>query len=117
MRGGSEGDLNKIKAFFSRGYSFICKILFGLKVCDITNAFRGFKKSMFLEVNPESNDFAISPELAIKAKIQGFKLAEVPTVYSNRKVGRNDFRIFEMAPRYISLFKWRFKYNCNSNFP
>ncbi|MFH1655222.1 MAG: glycosyltransferase family 2 protein [Candidatus Omnitrophota bacterium] len=111
MPGGSTGDLNYIKAFFSRSYSFVCKILFGFNVNDITNAFRGFKKKVFLEINPESDDFTISPELSIKAQLKGFKLAEIPTVYSNRKAGRNNFNIFKMGLRYISLFQYRFRHN------
>ena len=106
MRGGSPGDLNKLKAFLSSSYSFVCKILFGFTVHDITNAFRGFKKSVFLTIQPESDDFAISPELAIKAKLAGFKLTEVPTAYTNRLAGKNNFNIFKMGLRYISLFRY-----------
>lgn len=111
MPEGSSGDLDKIKAFLSRSYSFVCKFLFGIGVHDITNAFRGFKKSVFLEVKPESDDFAISPELAIKANLKGFNLAEIPTVYTNRKAGKNNFNIFKMGPRYISLFKYKLRHN------
>lgn len=109
MRGGSSGDLNKLKAFLSSGYSVVCKFLFGFNVHDITNAFRGFKKSMFLQIDPRADDFAISPELAIKAKLKGFKLDEVPTVYTNRKEGKNNFNILKMGFRYISLFRYKFK--------
>jgi glycosyltransferase involved in cell wall biosynthesis len=111
MRGGSAGDLNKIKAFLSNGYSFVCRLLFRFKVHDITNAFRGFRKSIFLKANPESDDFAISPEFAIKAKLKGFKLAEVPTIYTNRIVGKNNFHILKMGLRYISLFRYALRKN------
>ncbi len=106
VRGGSYGDLSLHKAFFSWLYSNAARVAFGLNAHDITNAFRGFRKSAFTSLQLDSGDFAISPEFAIKAHLAGFRLGEVPTTYSDRKRGRTTFSILKMGFRYGSLFKY-----------
>jgi glycosyltransferase involved in cell wall biosynthesis len=108
VKGGSKGDLAAHKAFSSQSYSRIAGMIFGMKVHDITNAFRAFRKSVFDSISIESGDFAISPEFSIKAQLLHYKLAEVPTTYSDRKAGRTSFKMMKMAIRYGSLFKYRF---------
>ena len=109
MKSGSRGDLGMDKAIFGSGYTFITKLLFGIHVHDITNAFRGFKKHVFDSIRLDSADYAISPEFAIKAQLKKYKLCEVPTTYFNRRAGKTKFKLLKMGLRYISLFKYRFK--------
>lgn len=110
MKGGSRGDSNPFKAMLSSGYTFAARLIFGIKVHDITNPFRAFKKEIFNKITLESNDFAISPEFSIKSHLRGYKLAEVPTVYANRKAGQSKFRIMKMGIAYCKLFKYRFNF-------
>lgn len=109
IKGGSKGDLGAFKAMLSSGYSFAAGLIFGFKVHDITNAFRAFKKEIFNNIALESNDFAISPEFAIKSHLKGHKLGEVPTTYKNRKAGQTKFRLIKMGAAYCRLFKYRFR--------
>ncbi|MBI2565000.1 glycosyltransferase family 2 protein [Candidatus Woesearchaeota archaeon] len=66
MPGGSSGDLDLIKAFLSKNYANLTKIILNMPVDDVTNAFRAFRKNAFQKLNLESNDFTISPEMTIK---------------------------------------------------
>jgi dolichol-phosphate mannosyltransferase len=104
MKDGSSGDLNKIKAFFSKGYSMMAKLFLGMIVHDITNAFRAFKKEKFLIIKIKSDDFCISPEFSIKAHLKGFKMVEVPTIYKDRKIGKSKFKLILMGIKYVALF-------------
>jgi len=104
MEGGSSGDLSPFKTIASRGFSTLSGIFLGIKVHDITNAFRAFKKEVLNSVKLESSDFAISPEFALKAHLAEFKLDEVPTTYSNRKKGIAKFKMFEMTKKYFKVF-------------
>lgn len=108
MKGGSRGDLGPFKALMSSGYTTIARIIFGISVHDITNAFRGFRKEVFDNIVPESGDFAISPEFSLKSHMKGYNVGEVPTIYFNRKAGKTKFNMLRMGLRYISLFKYRF---------
>lgn len=115
MPGGSRGNLEPIKAYLSSSGTILARILFGLPVHDITNAFRGFKKSIFKKISLEEEGFAISPEFAIKAHIAGFKLDEVPTVYRNRVEGVSNFKLYKMTASYLRLYiKLFIKYKIKS---
>ena len=104
MPGGSRGNLDALKAYLSSTGTNLAKILFGIKVHDITNAFRGFKKVVFNKVRPKEPGFAISPEFAIKAHFYGFKLGEVPTTYTNRVEGVSNFKLYKMTKSYLLLY-------------
>jgi dolichol-phosphate mannosyltransferase len=107
MSGGSRGELEVDKAMYGSMYTSLTRMVFGIPVHDITNAFRGFRKSVLDKVKLESGDFAISPEFAIKAQLAGFRLGEVPTTYFNRRAGQTNFKILKMGLRYLSLFRYR----------
>lgn len=107
--GGSSGDIDKFKAIASSGYTTFARVVFGIGVHDITNAFRAFRKEVFNKIKLDSGDFAISPEFAIKAHLKRFKLSEVPTTYSDRVSGQTKFNMFKMGIRYLSLVKYKFK--------
>jgi len=111
MKGGSIGDLSRTKSLMSRGFTFVSRLFLGVKVHDITNAFRAFRKDVFDKVTLESGDFGISPEFSLKAQLKGFKLGEVPTTYKSRKEGIANFNMVKMSKRYLmiflrAVFKW-----------
>jgi glycosyltransferase involved in cell wall biosynthesis len=104
MPGGSRGNLDALKAFLSSWGTRLAKLMFGVPVHDITNAFRGFKKEVFENISLESKGFSISPEFAIKAHLNGYKLAEVPTVYTNRIEGVSSFKLYKMTASYLRIY-------------
>ncbi len=112
MPGGSRGNLDIIKAFLSSWGTILARILFEVPVHDITNAFRGFKKGIFGNIKLHSTGFSISAEFAIKAYLSGYKLGEVPTVYTNRVEGVSSFKMYKMIKSYLSLYFqlfWKYK--------
>jgi dolichol-phosphate mannosyltransferase len=104
MPGGSRGNLDPLKAFLSSWGTLLSRFMFGIMVHDITNAFRGFKKEVFENISLKSSGFSISPEFAIKAHLNGYKLGEVPTVYTNRVEGVSNFKLYNMTKSYLTLF-------------
>lgn len=108
MKDGSIGNLGRLKAFLSSRFTVFARIFFGVGVHDITNAFRAFRREVAEKIKLESSDFAISPELAIKAHLLGYKLAEIPCSYKSRVADKTKFKMFNMVLRYLTLFKYRF---------
>lgn len=102
--GGTWGNLDPTKAFLSSRGTILAKLIFGIPVHDITNAFRAFKADILKKIKLESNGFAISPEFAIKAHLLGFKLGEVPTVYYDRVEGVSNFKLWKMSSEYLILY-------------
>ena len=105
MPGGSRGNLDRLKAFLSSWGTRLGRLLFGVPVHDITNAFRGFKKGVFNGIRLDCSGFSISPEFAIKAHLAGFRLGEVPTVYTNRVEGVSNFKLYKMSKSYLDLYR------------
>ena len=112
MPGGSRGNLEAFKAFLSSNGTLLARILFGIPVHDITNAFRGFRKQVFNQVKLQGMGFDISQEFAIKAHQMGFKLGEVPTVYINRDKGVSKFKMWKMIRQYLHVY-WTLLLNPN----
>lgn len=106
IAGGSYGRLGRFKARLSNLYSLVTRRLFRIPAHDITNAFRGMRRDLVTRVRPLSADFAISPELAIKAGLLGASITEIPTVYRYRQNGDSHFKIFRMGWRYAGLYRW-----------
>lgn len=104
MPGGTWGSLDPTKAFLSSRGTVLAKILFGIKVNDITNAFRGFRKELLFKIKLESSGYAISPEFALKAYLKGYKLSEVPTVYFTRVEGASNFKLWQMSLEYLKVY-------------
>ena len=97
------------KSILSSGFTSISRIIFGIKVHDITNAFRGFRREIFNSIDIKSGDFAISPEFAIKAHMRGYMLGEVPTIYTDRTKGKSKFDMMKMGIKYSKLFLLKFE--------
>jgi glycosyltransferase involved in cell wall biosynthesis len=102
--GGTWGSLDPTKAFLSSRGTVLARFLFGVKVNDITNAFRGFKNELLEKLQLDSIGFSISPEMAIKAHIRGFRLGEVPTVYYDRVEGVSNFKLWRMSIEYLKIY-------------
>jgi dolichol-phosphate mannosyltransferase len=104
VKGGSTGDQPFLKSFFSRGFAFASWLVVGVKVQEVTNAFRAFRKEVFDKIPLKYGDFGISPEFTLKAHIAGYKLDEVPVNYADRKKGVAQFKIRKMSTRYFGIF-------------
>lgn len=105
MPGGSRGNLDPVKAFFSSFGTQIARFLFDVPSHDITNAFRGFRKEVLTKTKPISSGYAISPEFAIQAHLMCYKIGEVPTTYYNRIEGTSSFKLYRMIVSYLSVYK------------
>lgn len=116
IKGGKREKTFSLKKFLSSKAYLLTKLFFGMRIKDVTNAFRGFKKELLNHINLERGDFSISFEFTIKSYIKGFKIKEVPTTYYERREGKSKFSILKMIPSYLSiLFKILLNSECQSN--
>lgn len=92
MRGGGiVGDTAKQR--LSRWYSALCRALGGPPVHDVSNAFKCYRRPVVDSVPTVADSFDISVELTVKAHRAGFRVTEVPTVWTNRRAGSSKFSI------------------------
>ena len=101
--GGSYGDFGGVKALGSWLFSQFARLILGLPVRDLSNAFRVFKRPLLEELQLERDDFSISPEMVFRARARGKQVAEVPTVYAYRRQGMSNFDVIRMGLVYLRM--------------
>ena len=76
----------------SAGGSFYARTLLGLRIRDMTGGFRCFRRAVLETVDLdaiETKGYAFQIELTYRALRQGFTVAEVPIVFTDRTLGRS----------------------------
>jgi glycosyltransferase involved in cell wall biosynthesis len=81
------------KQRLSRLYSWLCRLAGGPAIHDISNAFKAYRRSVVESVRTVAESFDVSVELTLKAHLAGFRVGEVPAVWTNRRKGRSNFSI------------------------
>jgi len=97
---------SKVKGFFSRFVGRSMRYLLGVPTCDISNAFKMYRKAVLDKIDIKSKGFEVSMELPLKAYFLGFKITEVPTVWKERTKGKSNFKMFKVLPDYLKLYIW-----------
>ncbi|MBI5158742.1 glycosyltransferase [Candidatus Micrarchaeota archaeon] len=102
--GAMDSDFTRI--LISKSYNTLAKLLYGLKVGDVTTGFRAHKKKVLDKIALRGEGFEIHPEIPIKAFRKGFKIVEKPIHYEKRKGGSSKLRYLKVMNGYLSvLFK------------
>ncbi len=96
--GGTIGRTTKQR--LSRLYSWATATLTSIPCHDVSNSFKAYRREVWENVPSEALSFDISVEMTVKAAALGFRVAEVPTVWTNRQTGRSNFRMAREANRY-----------------
>jgi len=107
ISGGSVVGYPPLKMLFSRGFTFACRVLFGVKVHDCSNAFRVYKRRVVQELDISSSGFEISAEVLIKAYQSGFSVSEIPVSWHGRTRGSSKLRYVKAGPRFVGFLLGR----------
>lgn len=107
MRGARKVGGPKLQGFFSFIVNKSLAILLGLPTQDASNSFKMYRRVVFDSLpKPKTVGFEVSMEVFFRAYFQGFRVAEVPTVWFGRTKGKSKFRMIARAPEYIRLYAW-----------
>jgi dolichol-phosphate mannosyltransferase len=97
------------KLLLNRCANLFIKFLFRLRLNDITNAFKCYRREVIEAMQPLiSPHFNLTVEMPLKAIIRGFSYAVIPISWTNRKTGISKLKVKEMGSRYlfIVLYLW-----------
>jgi len=99
---------NTVKKMFSYGGNIVLNKIIGMPISDITTSIKVYRKSMLdsLEIETVVNGgWAVSSEVAIKAAIKGYRMAEIPLEKKNINLihGLTNFKVLKQLPTY---FRW-----------
>ncbi|MEM7586973.1 MAG: glycosyltransferase family 2 protein [Acidobacteriota bacterium] len=113
IRGGGTVDYPRFKLVMNRLANTFIRIFFGLKLNDVTNAFKAYRKTAIDGCRPLiAPHFNLTVELPLKAIVRGYSYTVLPITWRNRQTGEAKLKIEEMGSRYlfICLYVWLEKY-------
>jgi dolichol-phosphate mannosyltransferase len=109
MKGGGVIDYPWLKLRFNRMANLFIRMLFGISLNDITNAFKAYRRTVIEGCQPLlSAHFNLTVEIPLKAIIRGYSWTVLPITWRNRRTGMAKLKIQEMGSRYlfICLYLW-----------
>lgn len=108
MKGGGQVTLNSksvTKKFLSKFVGLSLHYLKGIPTHDVTNSYRMYNRRIFKNMRVESDaGFSMAMEITTKAHAMGYKVTEVPTIWTDRSEGKSGFRILSWAGSYLRWY-------------
>lgn len=92
VEGGVVADWGLLRRFVSRGGSSYARRVLGLEVRDLTGGFKCFRREVLEAIDlpsVRSHGYAFQVELTYRAVRRGFRVAEIPIVFRDRRLGRS----------------------------
>ncbi len=97
------------KLVMNRLANTFIRLLFGLRLNDVTNAFKCYRREVIAGCSPLlSKHFNLTVGLPVKAIVRSYSFTVVPINWYNRTIGVSKLKIKEMGSRYlfIVLYVW-----------
>lgn len=91
----------KIKHMISRYGNKIITSLLNLHIHDFSANFRAMKKEVWHTIKTTEKTNSLLLEMIIKAHKHGFKVAEIPVVFKDRKYGKSKLNLWIEAPKFL----------------
>jgi dolichol-phosphate mannosyltransferase len=113
VKGGGVIDYPWFKLTINRLANLLLRWLFRIKLNDVTNAFKGYRKTAIDGCRPFlSPHFNLTIEIPLKAIVRGYTWTVVPITWRNRRSGTAKLKLREMGSRYffIMMYVWLEKY-------
>ena len=110
MRGGRQDNGPLLKRTLSRLAGVSLHWLVGIPTHDITNSFKMYRKDFLGRLTIESTGgFEIGMEIVVKTFALGGKIAEVPSIWTDRSAGTSRFRLWKWLPNYLRWYWFALK--------
>jgi hypothetical protein len=90
VRGGGAVDSPALRRLLSYGANAFAKIMLGLKAMDCTAGFRCYRREVLESVDLDSifsNGYSFLIEMLYRVQRRGWKVAEVPIQFMDRRLG------------------------------
>ncbi len=106
-RGGRKIGGGILKTTLSRAAGLLTPLLLGISTTDIANGFKMYRRQVLEKIKIESTGgWEFSMEIVIKANNLGFRVCDVPTVWSDRTFGKSKFKLLKWLPKYLYWYLW-----------
>jgi dolichol-phosphate mannosyltransferase len=98
------------RKILSRGGSLYARAILGLGVHDLTTGYKAFRRQVLERIDldrVQSNGYAFQVEMTYRAVLLGFRVAEVPIVFVDRRVGQSKMSRRIVAEAVTMVWKLR----------
>lgn len=92
VSGGGVRNWGILRRLISRGGSWYARTLLGVAVRDLTGGYKLFRREVLEHIGLEavrSNGYSFQIEMTYRALRRGYRVAEVPIVFEDRRVGKS----------------------------
>jgi dolichol-phosphate mannosyltransferase len=110
--GGGVTDWGPLRRLVSRGGCWYAQVVLSLAVRDLTGGFKCYRREVLEAIDlptVRSNGYAFQVELTYRAARAGFRVAEVPIVFRDRRAGESKMTagIAAEAALLVPALRWR----------
>lgn len=91
------------KKIFSVITNIFIMVAFRVNCSDITQSFKAYRREVIEKINPISDGYEISLEIAIRAIRKGYKYKTIPISWVGRKSGVSKMNLGKSAPLYFNI--------------
>jgi dolichol-phosphate mannosyltransferase len=110
MPGGGTEDWTWLRKLISRGGNLYARAVMGLPFRDLTGGFKCFRRTVLETIDLDavtSKGYAFQIELTYRTHLAGFRIAEVPIIFPDRRVGQSKMSGRIVREAMINVFKLR----------
>jgi len=104
-RNEEDNELLKFRKWANQLFSLAVRFLWGGKITDTINGYRGIKKDLFQKMQLDATGFAIEYQMTIRALKLQAKLVEFPTIEKNRIGGNSHASSIPTGIEFLYLLK------------
>jgi dolichol-phosphate mannosyltransferase len=109
VRGGQQVGGPWFKGFLSRLAGLTLHWFARVGTRDATNSFKAYSRDFIREVGMDSDaGFEMGIEMVAKARRLRLPVAEIPTIWIDRRFGASNFRLAAWLPRYLRWYLFAF---------
>lgn len=95
---------------FSSIANFYARLILGIPISDYTNGYRCYRRNVLEKIDFKkitATGYIVLSEIAYLIKKAGFKFAEIPVIFVNRKRGKSNLRLKEIIEAFTSVIRIR----------
>src|SRR3984893_9212971 len=111
VTGGGTRNWSFLRTFISRGGSVYARLILGVPVKDLTSGFKCFSRRVLERLDLQtvgSNGYAFQVEMNYRCHRQGFRIAEVPIMFVDRRVGKSKMGSHIVTEAMLVVLRLRF---------
>lgn len=103
--GGRQELKPSLKVWAPRAAGALLRLLAGIPTYDPTNSFKLYSAEVLRNIRMTSTvSFSVTLEIVAKAHCLGFRIAEIPTTWRDRRAGKSNFHLWRSIAVYTPWF-------------